>query len=326
MMEATPERTVLKVEYSKAKLYRRFFAFFIDVFLLAFLTGITYGLANMGITRIPAYEETISQRTKLQLDSGLYNSDQQTVVDYVSTAEEFTTVELKKDYLARKLQGFYENAAFCTVKDKEGYDDRRINAKDAGIVFFEVVEGEIRERNINPQYFYDFYVKEVENHALLLLSQNSQYFQTTQVIFLTSFISIVTLLILNYGFLNVIVPVCIFRQGRKTFGRAVFRIGIVDRKALSPTRGKYILRAILEFLFFIVLDFVAFLLPLGVSATMLLLSEHSQNLTDYIFGHYMVDTTVDDVYEDPYHFQEKKNLNKKSLLEDPDFQIEQNHI
>lgn len=327
MMDVVPSPSVLKVEYKKAKLHRRFLAFFIDLFLLAFLTGIFFGVCNTFVPNLPFYAEVVATRKQLQEESLLYESStEEDIATYIANTSALATITEKKEYLSSRLSAFYANAKFVSVAEARSYEERKAKATKDGVSLFEMKEGELVEKSLSPAYFITFYSEEVTNHALSILSQYPDYFHSSQVIFLTSFFEIIILLTLNFSFLNFVVPVCIFRKGRRTFGRAVFKIGILNKRALSPRKRAYLARAILEFLFLIVLDFFAFLIPLMISVTMLLLSNDSQSLVDYLTGQYMVDMSKDDIYDDPYQFQGRADTHEHSLLEDKDFQIEQNHI
>ena len=298
-----------------------------DAFFYIFLSVLLFALSNTVMPHVPAYAEVIAKRESIQADSGLY-VDGQDIAAYVASAgSPYTTVATQKDYLSDKLETFYQTQKYCPVSALSEYRSRQALARSSsGLDLFELVDGKLVERPLAPQEFLTFYTGELRNHALAALFQNEGYLKTTQTIYLVAVGQGAFWATANYFFFYLIVPVCLFRNGRQTFGRKIFRLGYVNRHAISPRRGNFMLRSLVEYLFFVPLAAVTFLIPLFISAGMLFLSETSQDLPDYLFGHYMVDVSKDDVYSDPSQYHKGQGLHEKSLLTDKDFQIEQNHI
>ena len=321
------QKPTIKVEYKKARLFPRLLSFFVDAFFYISLTVLMFGISHSLMPQLPAYAEIVAKREAIQEASGLYVDGADIATYAVSPLSPYTTTITQKDYLSEKLGEFYDKAVYCPKEARGEYDVRRAEAKNgSGIALFELIDGKLVERNLNPQDFLDFYTKEVRQYSLSYLSLNTEYFHTTQSLFLVAVGEASLWATTNYFFFYLIVPVCIFRKGRQTFGRKIFGLGYLTRKAVSPSRGNFIGRSVVEFFLFVPLGIGAFLIPLIVSATMLFLSENRQDLPDYIFGHYLVDARQDDIYSDPSQYRHGRQLHERSLLEDKDFQIEQNHI
>lgn len=325
---SNPKKETIKVAYHKAKLHRRVLCFLVDLFFLFLLTGISFAVANSLLPNAPFYSAVLEKRNFLQVDSGLYETSGLDIVAFAKQdGSPYTNDAERKDFVSSRLNDFYTVHKYCPVDAAAKYEQRKATADNgAGVTLFEMKDGKLVERNLNPTFFLNFYEKELKNHAMSYLFQVDEYFATTRFIFLFTSGEILVFGTIFFAVLYLVIPLWVFPKGRKTLGRAIFRIGIVTRHALVPSRGKYALRWLFEYGFLVLLDFFAFLIPLFVSTGMLFLSENQQNLPDYLFGHYQVDITDDDVYSDPSEYANRKGVHDRSLLEDKDFEIKQNHI
>ena len=324
----SPKAEPIKVTYSKAAIWRRVLAFVTDLFLLISLTGLTFAVVNTFLPDAPFYAEKIQKRNALQVDSKLYAEPGVDIVSYAKAdASPFRNDVERKDYVSARLEEFYTVHQYCPATAKAEYESRKALAtSEAGVPLFELVDGKLVEKNLNPAFFLDFYEKELKNYATGFLFQVDEYLETTRFIFLCTVVEIVVAATVFFFLFYLVIPLWVFPKGRKTLGRAVFGIGILNKKALVPTRKNYALRALFEYGVFLYLDFFGFLIPIIVSTTMLFLSEKSQNLPDFVFGHYMVDVRGNEVYRDEGEYFAAKDPHGKSLLEDKDFEILQNHI
>ncbi|MDY6391546.1 MAG: RDD family protein [Bacilli bacterium] len=325
-MEENKPQTI-KVTYPKAKVYKRVLSFLVDAFFFIFVSAMMFGLIHSAMPSFPPYAEALSRREQIQEKSLLYVDGVDLVTYVEASGDLYVSTAQRKDFLRDRIEKYYALTEYCPSAAAEEYFTRKSLAKNnAGSLLFSLEDGKLVEGSSSPKEYYDFYVGEYRNYSLSYLSQTGEYIATTQKIFLFSFAEMALIGTANFAFFYVVVPVCLFRKGRQTFGRAIFRIGLLTRKAISPSRGKYLLRGLVAYVLLFVLDFFAFMIPLLVSATMLLLSDKGQSLLDYMFGHYAVDVSDQEAYEDPTEYRDSVDAHGRSLLEDKDFQIEQNHI
>ena len=73
------------------------------------------------------------------------------------------------------------------------------------------------------------------------------------------------------------IPTLIFRRGRKTLGRLLYRIGYVDPKCFSPGFWRNLLRFVIILFAELILSVVTFGLPLIISFTVMVFSKKKQN-------------------------------------------------
>ena len=100
-------------------------------------------------------------------------------------------------------------------------------------------------------------------------------------------------------FLVYFVPGLFFRRGRQTLGKALFRVGLVDKNITSPRIGRYTARF---FIFYgeIVLSLFTFALPLLISFSLMAFSKNKQGFPDYMLQLTEVDTSKAKIYLDKY--------------------------
>ena len=69
-------------------------------------------------------------------------------------------------------------------------------------------------------------------------------------------------------------------------------------------------------------SFVSFLLPVFVSIGMMYFTKTNQNLSEYVFNVYLVDSKDDEIYFDYLDYQDKKESSKKVSVEHKDLRLE----
>lgn len=92
------------------------------------------------------------------------------------------------------------------------------------------------------------------------------------------------------GLLIYLLPLFIFRRGRKTFGKAIYRIGLVDSNFLSPKIGRTIARFCIFYFGVLILSVLTFGIPFFVSFSLMAFSKKKQGFPDYMLGLLEVDT------------------------------------
>lgn len=313
---------VTNLEYTKAKLSKRFFAFLTDQFLIFLMTFIFFSLTNMVLPYINAYNEVINERYELMDRSSLFNEDHIVITELVTNDEEFKDYNEKKNYLSEHIDEFYSNTYYFSDPNeiKEEYDDRKLNYRYNNVSLFETdSEGIVKEKVGNNEGLYNFYLEEINDHALRYLYTNDIYLHSTRVIFITSILNFLIWLILMVSFFYLLFPLVIFKRGRQTIGRKIFSISLISVNALNLSKSKYLYRYLFILFIMYILDFFSFMLPLLVSIGMMFISKRNQDLVDYIFNTYVIDSKNDEVYLDYLEYLDKTNKDKKIKLEDKDF-------
>lgn len=313
-----------ELEYNKAKIYKRFFAAFIDLFCVFLMTFILFSLTNMVLPHIESYSSLVEKRNNLLDESHLYDENYLVITDVIADEKEFPTFNSKKDYLSEHIEEFYNSSLYFDdlSEIKEEYDKRRIEYRYNGIKLFDYNENnEIIELNVSPEYLTNFYIEEVNNYCLKYLFNNIDYVETTRIISLVSILNFACWLILMVTLFYLVFPLWIFKRGRLTIGKRIFSIGLIDGNALNITNSKYILRFLFILFIIFILSFFSFLLPIFVSIGMMLISKRQQDLVDYIFNNYVVDIKDSEIYLDYLEYLDKNNIDKKLSIETKDLNL-----
>ena len=314
-----------ELEYTKAKLSKRVLSGVVDLFFTLFLTFILFALTNLILPNLSFYQEIITQREELQYLSNLYLDDGTLITEYTENSSDFETFEERKTYLSERINIFYQNELFFDREDKifEEYDRRKLEYQvdDIGYIFERNSENIVVERNINPEYLYQFYKNEINNYSIGYLINNSEYLETTRSLFFLSLINLSIWFIFSITIFYLIFPLFIFKRGRKTIGMVIFSIGLIDITALNISWKKYLLRFIFTLIFMFILNIFAFLIPLIISLGMMYCSKRNQDLVDYIFNNYVVETKNSEIYLNYLEYLDKSNIDKKTKLEDKNLNI-----
>ncbi len=318
------------LEYDKARLSKRVCANFIDIFITIFLTFIMFACSNLVLPNISSYQNIVEARYELQLESGLYVSiddDVLLITEYTETEDAFENTESKKTYLSNAIDTFYSNTLFFVFDEDDthlsDYEQRKLSYihSEGGTLFTTDEEGNVVERNVNQSYLYDFYYEEVNSYSLGYLIGNEDYITYTRIIFLTSIFIIIVWYLIFVVIFYYVIPVTLFKRGRQTLGMKICTIGLIDGNALNITLKKFSLRFVFQLIFLFMLNIAAFLIPLIISYSMMYLSKASQDLTDYIFNNYVVDTKNQDIYLNYMEFLDKTNFERKITIESKDFTV-----
>lgn len=92
------------------------------------------------------------------------------------------------------------------------------------------------------------------------------------------------------------IPPLFLRRGRRTLGKALYRIGLVDKNILSPTFVKHLLRFVIFFFAELVLSIFTFGIPYVISFTLMLKSKRKQGFPDYMLGLTEIDVSKQKIY------------------------------
>ena len=98
------------------------------------------------------------------------------------------------------------------------------------------------------------------------------------------------------GILVYFIPPLFFRRGRQTLGKALYRIGLVDKNIFSPTFARFSVRFIIFFFAEMVLSLFTFGAPFFISFTMMLVTKNKQGFPDYVLGLTEIDASKQKIY------------------------------
>jgi len=152
-------------------------------------------------------------------------------------------------------------------------------------------------RNINCQatdldYVKNVYVPYIENTLVnTLVTCVPGYYNATKFIAnMVSFVEIPIPYVIS-GLITYIVPIFIFKRGRKTWGKALYGIGLISTKDfLCPSKKRTAARFSIFYFGELILSLLTFGIPFILSFTMMAFTKMKQGFPDYMLGLVEIDT------------------------------------
>ena len=92
------------------------------------------------------------------------------------------------------------------------------------------------------------------------------------------------------------IPPLFLKRGRKTLGKALYHIGLVDKDIFSPTLPRYLARFGIFFIAEMLLSIFTFGAPFIISFTMMLFTKEKQGFPDYLLRLNEIDTSKQKIY------------------------------
>lgn len=310
------------LEYSKGAWWKRLFAFLFDFCCAALLAAAFSAGGEAIVEKSPIYSDARSTMAKVEASSGLYIQDGSTLKllsDYYSAQNNSSEIndsvyQSQNETYESALSGFYANTAFFpTGQGVALYAELKTAIiLHEGTPYFEyqkvgsenqiVVKAGVDAKTLNG-----FYLTCIDEYAQPELGNRSDgYLQASRVIFWSTILVVYSVSLLSLFLFFAIVPL-FFRRGWQTFGLKLFHLSVISANALNPSRACYWGRAFFEFFIEFVLSSVAFLIPLAVSFSMMVLRKDGQAFHDYISGTYVVDTSDRVVYLSEKEYLEREN-------------------
>lgn len=316
----------IEVKYTRPKTIHRFLANFIDIFFFAVVFIGMFILSRYAIGETPHHKAIFNSVNKMRIESGMYykkdNGEIVDVITYINT-NDIMTNEAKVKFCENRISDFFTFESTHVNADKyskisNDYDEHRLNAtfKENDVVYNLFVLDSSEEIVKNAElyeggykYLYrNFYAREIDRYFQGYLATTPAYYDAIKI--LTNYlvwvevpIAIVVSVILVYY-----VPTLFFRRGRKTLGKALYRIGTVDSRFLSPTFGRNLAKWSL-FLLEVILGIASIGVIFLISLSMMVFSKNRQGFTDYMLGLQEVDVSKNKIYF-TYEEIELKNVDR----------------
>lgn len=291
MMEQVVEksRPVREVTYIRAKYTTRLFAFAFDLLCMAITTLLLMIAVQAMLNVSPWYTNMSKVSNDLIAESCLYEK-----VDgsYILITKKYTASDeagaktVNNEHYAPALDKFYKLDTFFPNGDgMEKYNKEKVESG-----YFVLVEGKVvRKSDVTETNLYAFYRKAISTTAVGYMSKNVNYINASRGLFFSFlFIDLLIPIVVSTLIFELMFPF-IFKHGRKTLGKLIFKIGVTDAQGLSPTIGRFLLRYLFFLFIEIILSIASFLIPLIVSFSMMAFSKKSQSLHDYVIGTYVID-------------------------------------
>ncbi|HNX16033.1 MAG TPA: RDD family protein [Bacilli bacterium] len=317
----------INVEYYTPPFYRRVLANVIDVifFLLSFI-GLFIGVREIA-TSTSEYQENMITMATIKLESCLFvpntlpaqdvddyivstdkdvPDDIKVITDIVSVISDdyWFGVDKKNEIAQAAISGFHNYCQIaCTNEDYQAimadYESFMLSDElvdDYGVHYFV----KVGENNIivnvectvpsNRTFFKKGYAPYIDEHAQgYLVTSIPDYYECTK--YLSNILTFVEIPIsyLLSGLLIYLLPVLIFRRGRMTFGKAIYRIGSLDSHFLSPKIGRTMARFAIFYFAELILALFTLGIPFIISFSLMAFSKKKQGFPDYMLNIVEVD-------------------------------------
>ena len=303
----------VKINYNTARFHRRVLANLVDFALCAlFFFSFFIGIRGI-VTNIDPYKAREAELISIRLNSGMYmqyndSGNLTDTVSFLSDSYNAYSGVAKVSLASEKIDTFIvylDNNIGVEAGNKVRDSYRSFFLSDKmvyeGVPMFVDNAGKI-ERNKDCKASAD--VRFSKAYAPFI----DEYCQGYLITLVPQYLDLVRFQsnVLIYGeilpayliapLLAYLLPMMIFKRGRQTFGKWMYRIGTVNRELLIPSIPRTLARfAILYFAEYCLAPFT-FAIPFLVSASLMGFSKKHQGLPDYILGLHEVDLSQAKIY------------------------------
>ena len=318
--EPVPDKGPTRIEYEQPKFFHRIMANFLDLLLFVGCILLMFIPLNAITRNLPAYKEAETLVDGRRKDSGLYT--------YNDSTKTYLTWPSYYDNFASDASGFAKASKCSTSIDdfiiyvqieiddatakevQKDYDEFRLSKEFDGERYFilnnenQVISNKESDggtcKASSEDYYQNIYKPFIMSDcAGYLLTKFPDYYNSVQLMSNLFFYMEIPIGLTVSAFLIYFVPPLFFRRGRRTLGKALFRIGLVDSRVLSPSLARFIARF---FIFFaeVILSLFTFAIPLIISFSMMAFSKRRQGFPDYMLQLTEVDVSKAKIYFDKY--------------------------
>ncbi|MBR6273078.1 MAG: RDD family protein [Bacteroidales bacterium] len=303
----------VEIKYTYARFYRRVFANLTDFIIFAFVfVGLFIGIRAI-VVHTPDYIAHENTLTSIRTESGMYhaasNGRMMDIVSYLDSEEAAYSGFAKMDIARETVKIFIayienKSGSEAAKQVQNDYDQYRLNPKftyESATFFVKNAEGEIVHNpdcNANAAtYFAKAYAPFIDEHCQgYLITLVPEYLDLIHYESAVLFAGELLPAYLLAPILTYYVPMLCFRRGRMTLGKAMYRIGVVDKNLLVPSWKRTLARFGIFYVAEMLLAPFTFAIPFLVSVSLMAFSKSHQGLPDYFLGLYEVDVTNDKIY------------------------------
>ena len=325
----------INIKYNRPKFVHRVLANLIDFIIFAVVFVALFILARYAVGQTPDHQRVFNNVNRMRLESGMYyKKDNGEIVDVVSYMNSSSTLtnEGKVKISEQSIDKFFTfEKEYVTEKRYnhicDEYDTNRLAAtyKDNGTVYnLFVIDSEDNIVKNSELYeggykfvFRDFYLKYIDKYFQGYFATTPIYYDNIKIllnylVWVDVPTAYVTAILLVYY-----VPTLFFRRGRKTLGKALYRIGTIDSRFLSPKFGRNTAKWAL-FLLEMILGIGSLGVIFIISFSMMVFSKRKQAFPDYMLGLQEVDVSNNKIY---YTYEEIELNNAETHKKPVDFKL-----
>ena len=323
----------MEVVFNKPKYRVRLFAFLFDLLCMSIL-GVLLVFATQAImNNVPYYKEANQNINEIQLASGLYveRDDHTTklMCDHYKIEKQEQYEEYNKKFDVA-LTNFYSNERFFDSSDPhsglylyniekipEGQNDSKL------FIYADESHTSIEEKSDASKVdLYNFYCKIMSEKAVKYVINSDAYIKNSRTISLTFvFITLLIPILLSVLVFEFVMPL-IFKRGRKTLGKLLFKLSVVDARGLNCSFWRFLARFSIFLILEVLVGIVSFAIPLIVSFSMMVFSKTSQTFHDYVSGTYVVEAPMTSICITQEEYLAKVKKDSKFVLNKEDISYE----
>ena len=328
------------ITYFRPPFYQRVLANLIDALIMIFVfLSVFLGVREI-VKNTPTYQAKQQQLAEIRLNSGVYEYDDNNVLRDIVTILNSDKGQTAKSRSVRAKKAIDQFLTYASeVASAEDYavivDNYRTFRLDVSLqienikMFILDENGEVIE---NPELVEgiesvssNIYTTYYEKAYKVYIDDKIQAFLTTSIPHYKEIINYQTNMLLwvellgSYcvsGLIVYLPPYFIFRRGRKSFGKAIYGIGLVDKDCLSPKIGRSLARFSIFYFGELILSVFSFGIPFILSFTLMAFSKNKQGFPDYMLGLQEVDAKRTKIY---FNFQEVELENTSTYKKPVDF-------
>ena len=325
----------IDIKYTRPKFAHRVLANLIDFIIFAIVFVALFILMRYAVGQTPEHMRVFNAVNKMRLDSGMYyKKDSGEIVDVVSymNSNNALTNEGKVKISEQSIDKFFTFEKEYVTEERynkisDEYDTNRLakTYTESGVTYNLFVK-DVDDKIIkNSELYEEGYKYLYRNFYLNYIDKYFQgYFATTPIYYdnikiLLNYLVWVDILVAYVSAIILVyyVPTLFFRRGRRTLGKALYRIGTVDSRFLSPTFWRNTAKWAL-FLLEMILGIASVGIIFILSFTMMVFSKRKQAFPDYMLGLQEIDISNNKIY----HTYEEIELNNVERHKKPtDFRL-----
>lgn len=299
----------IRIEYKRPPFYRRVFANLIDIILVALcFFSFFIGIRSI-VTSNSSYKEKVSVINKTKKECGLfieYQGHYVDVVTYLNAQKDFSSSKKIKE-ITSSIDNFLEySKANLNLEDYEEIkNDYYTSLTSADIVYdgvkmFVFEDGLLKENELCKaplSKYYEVYSNYVDSRLMTYLSTKYiAYFEATKYMSnMVLFLEVPVAYILA-GLVVYLLPPLIFKRGRRTVGKALYGVGLVNKDCLNLSGKQFAIRFVIFYFAIYLLSIVTLGIPMIISFTLMAFSKDRQGFADYMLNFTEIDMTKSTIY------------------------------
>lgn len=301
----------IKIEYERPKTTTVIFSQSLDFLFFCLICLVTFIPCKAIIQNTTVYKTKNSEFDSLKVESNLYiyYADESRVTDivtYYNSISDASQSYIEND-LSNRIDKFYtfminETSEETLTEIKKTYDDFRLsvvtNNKNYFIKNDEKVIKNSAAAFTSKEYVENVYKTYIDNYALGQFIGKGERALTYQKYF-SNFLFLVEVPISLFVGLIVVYYIfpLIFSRGKKTLGKLIYKIGVVNKNILSPTFSQFTINFLLFFFLEALLSIFIFCIPIIISFTMEIFTKKKQNFHNYMTNFSIISTSAQKIYK-----------------------------